>query len=123
MLKASVRCRQAHFTCAIHNSSKWPYFDDLNKFVKEFISLDFLQVQFPGGWFFAVFELIDENHCLKEHNISKKYQTTKNLHLNKRTAPKVYQGNVRQKRRELETSCNLPEDVEMLNQHHDNRIV
>ncbi|KAL9951679.1 hypothetical protein ACROYT_G044397 [Oculina patagonica] len=65
-LKAFVRCSQAHFTCAVHSFGKWLYFDDLRKSVREYGSFDLLQTQIPGGWFFAVFELIIESDCIDQ---------------------------------------------------------
>jgi len=35
--------------------------DDLYKNVREFASIELIQQQFPGGWFFAVFELFCDN--------------------------------------------------------------
>lgn len=61
VLKALVCNYNVHFTCAIHNDKKWLYFDDLNKNVREFASVELLQRQFPGGWFFALFELFWDN--------------------------------------------------------------
>jgi len=61
VLKALMRNHSVHFTCAIHNDKKWLYFDDLCKNVREFASIELIQQQFPGGWFFAVFELFCDN--------------------------------------------------------------
>ena len=108
-LKASVRCSQAHFTCAIQNSGKWLYFDDFKRLVREFKSLDFVQMQFPGGWFFAVFELINE-----EDKIPKHCKTTTNSHVGKRTVPpENNQENGHQKRPKHDNLCSPPEDVDV----------
>ena len=56
-LKSLVRCYQSHFTCGIVSDQKWLYFDDLLQTVREFPSLEAMQRDIPGGWFFAVFEL------------------------------------------------------------------
>ena len=61
VLKALVRNHNVHFTCAIHNDKKWLYLDDLYKNVREFANIELMQQQFPGGWFFAVFELFCDN--------------------------------------------------------------
>ena len=61
VLKALVRNHSVHFTCAIHNDKKWLYLDDLYKNIREFASIELMQQQFPGGWFFAVFELFCDN--------------------------------------------------------------
>lgn len=46
VLKGLVRNHSVHFTCAVHNDKKWFYFDDLNKYVREFTSIDLIQQQF-----------------------------------------------------------------------------
>ena len=61
VFKALVCNHSVHFTCAIHNDKKWLYLDDLYKNVREFASIELIQQQFPGGWFFAVFELFCDN--------------------------------------------------------------
>lgn len=65
--KALARRFGAHFTCGIRSrGTNWLYFDDLGETVREFASMDLLKQCFQGRWFFAIFELTNENACIKE---------------------------------------------------------
>jgi hypothetical protein len=81
-LKALVRCSGAHFTCSVQITGKWLYFDDLRPTVREFASKDSLKQCIPGGWFFAVFELINESGCVDE--IAASVEESKNMLENRR---------------------------------------
>ena len=57
-LKATVRCRGFHFTCAVLDNC-WKYIDDMQDNLFFFSSLDQLYANVEGGWFFGIYILCD----------------------------------------------------------------